>query len=341
MLHLLERYTKVRAFTVGICIGLLANMLILESAIASLQPATQTDFGGLGPPPVVFPEWDRSDYIEVNSMVYETLFEGTNWDSSSTMKISKRQITPGRNDGVTDLNQPFVLQAMTVDHFGISDIEHSLLPDELLAWQDFNVQATILIGLMIEGEGDWSNYERIVPVLGISYSSDVSPSSQIMIFSAYGNLDTEALLQYWFAKAHQTSFSVGNSVADWSFWWSGCQDPWGGLVGESLTLEGSDECILIRENCISDYEYTMNLATGIFKVTVGTAGAGCIPGLILSGAFCLVGNLIACAGGIWLAKTCAGIVAAGLATLGATHLVANELLLECLGPCGFTDYGCP
>lgn len=314
---------------IGICCGLLINMLWVSSALASTMISMDPAPAG---PPQPIEEWGEPELIEANTMVYEGLFPGETWSSTSTFTVSSPMVSEGRNDGVSDQGDAFRLQAFVVDEYDISELTASLTQNEQDMWINNNVRASIFFGLMAS---ESTGYSVMYPVVGWASSSDVKPDVELTITHVFEPETKDSLETLWHARSEGLSESL---EGDWEYWFIPCPGATAVVFGGAGGAD--DPCVQILLDCGNEFDSNMRIAVAAYKAVIATAGTGCLVGGILFGAFCLVGNVLACATGGWLLNRCAIILGTATTAVVLAMSAAQIAYQDCVGSC-YTAPGCP
>ena len=311
-------------FGLGVAIGLMVT-IHLHSFVQAMPMRTATD-----PPPAPkdasttpVPEWGEPEYVQANSGVYEQLFWGPPWDGNSTMAVTDRVLREGRNDGVNDRGDPFVLQAMAVVQLAPDEAAVSLTQEQYDQWISGNVQVSFFAGLLIVGQY-W------IPVSGFSYSSDVNPRAQIVVVEEYDDTLGDSFINLWAYKSQLPPGMFDDLDEDWSFWL--CDQVW---------PMPDPDCEKTIAQCMDEFQSNIRLAIAAYKATWATVGLSCVVGGVLIGSFCLVGNLLACGVWGWMSWRCGILLGAATAALVTALLAARIALDDCLGDCSLGSIGCP
>lgn len=330
MIAFWEIHTKVRALFIGICVGLMFNTTLLAATNAAVLPASGGDDTPVYPTPV--PVWGVNDYIDTNTTVYEELFPAETWDTMSTMRLSTRTATEGRNVGVNDHGDPFVLQVFAVSEFTQAEVAASdLSAGDKALWINENFEASIFTGLIAMEPGF-----PIIPVTGVISSSDISPNAQVMILEILDPSALEGLLSLWWTKSSQPPES-GSGSWDWPTGWSDywCMYPY------ALTSPPDPGCEAIRLACGNAFNASILQINSDMKAILLVGGSLCILGLAVTGALCLT-NPVGCGLAARIGIACGGGLAAALLTWAVRRASALFVYQGCLGSCGYhIDSGCP
>jgi len=283
---------------VNFVIGIVAGAMILTGgpvAWATHSPTTEVNVSSVSQPgglDVGGPGVPIGiDLIAVNRIAYERVFV-VPYGASSEFRLDSPVLGRAAYSGTNEAGMPYtfyVSRAEIID--GMNPSLPGITQANRAAWSSINLSAHLCTGLLESFLGN-------APVVALVWS-DTSTGDQRTTALILGTLSDD------------TAISLKRSATDWH------------VRGDAAA------CQALLDACQANYNDAMDSANALAQLTLGTVGIACLVGVILCGAFCLVGNPIACVCAGKGSAYCTTLLVAAIAALATAAAVASQAYNNC------------